>query len=104
MEPFDGLNQNCTPEENLQHFEARVTFSLGLQPTTDHEYKIWHARRMVVIQCSLQVQLSVGTFVRHLKNKFHHRKTPITPTLKPLMSSKRTMTHIFSLPLKFINS
>ena len=28
--PFDGLDHNCTPEEYLQHIEARVTFSLGL--------------------------------------------------------------------------
>ena len=45
--PFDGLDHKYTPEEYLQHIEARVTFSLGLQPTTSHEYKFWHARRMV---------------------------------------------------------
>ena len=36
---FNGLDHNYTPEEYLQHTEARVTFSLGLQPTTAHEYK-----------------------------------------------------------------
>ena len=41
------------PEENLQHIEARVTFSLGLKPSTEHEYKFWHARHMTFIQCSL---------------------------------------------------
>ena len=51
--PFDGLDHNYTPEEYLQHIEARVTFSLGLQPTNAHEYKFWHARRMAFIQCSL---------------------------------------------------
>ena len=50
---FDGLDDNYTPEENLQHIEARVTFSLGLQPTSEHEYKFWHARCMAFIQCSL---------------------------------------------------
>ena len=50
---FDGLDHNYRPEEYLQHIEARVTFSLGLQPTSDHEYKSWHARRMAFIQCSL---------------------------------------------------
>ena len=50
---FDGLDHNYTPEEYLQHFEARVTFSLGLQPTSEHEYKFWHIRRMAFIQCSL---------------------------------------------------
>ena len=31
IKPFDGLDHNYTPEEYLQHFEARVTFLLGLQ-------------------------------------------------------------------------
>ena len=53
IKPFDGLDHNYTPEEYLQHIEARVTFSLGLQPTSEHEYKFWHARRMAFIQCSL---------------------------------------------------
>ena len=26
IRPFDGLDQNYTPEEYLQHIEARVTF------------------------------------------------------------------------------
>ena len=38
IKPYDGLDQNYTPEDNLQHIEARVTFSLGLQPTSDYEY------------------------------------------------------------------
>ena len=37
IKPFDGLDRNYTPEEYLQHIEARVTFSLGLQPTLEHE-------------------------------------------------------------------
>ena len=53
IKPFDGLDHNYTPEEYLQHIDARVTFSLGLQPPTAHEYKFWHARRMAFIQCSL---------------------------------------------------
>ena len=36
---FDGLDHNYTPEEYLKHIEARVTFSLGLQPTLEREYK-----------------------------------------------------------------
>ena len=31
IKPFDGLDHNYTQEEYLQHIEARVTFSLGLQ-------------------------------------------------------------------------
>ena len=53
IKPFVGLDHNYTPEEYLQHIEARVTFSLGLQPTLEHEYKFWHARRMAFVQCSL---------------------------------------------------
>ena len=53
IKPFDGLGHKYTPEEYLQHIEARDTFSLGLQPTSEHEYKFWHARRMSFIQCSL---------------------------------------------------
>ena len=52
IKPFDCLDHNYTPEENLQHIEARVAFSLGSQPTSQHEYKVWHARRMAFIQCS----------------------------------------------------
>ena len=46
--------------ENLQNIEAVVTFSLGLQPTTPHEYEFWHARRMACIQ--IMDPLLVGTF------------------------------------------
>ena len=35
IKPFDGLDHNYTPEEDLQHIEARVTFALGLQPTSE---------------------------------------------------------------------
>ena len=38
IKPFDRLDHNYTLEEYLQHIEARVTFSLGLQPTSEHEY------------------------------------------------------------------
>ena len=51
--PFDGLDHKYTPEEFLKHIEARVTFSSGLQPSTSHEYKFWHAGRMVFKKCSL---------------------------------------------------
>ena len=53
IKPFDGLDYKYTPEEYLQHIEARVTFSFGLQPSTSHEYKFLHARRMTFVQCSL---------------------------------------------------
>ena len=53
IKPFDCLDHNYTPEEYLQHIKTRVTFSLGLQPTFDQEYRFRHARRMAFIQCPL---------------------------------------------------
>ena len=53
IKPSDGLDHIYTPEEYLQHIESRVTFSLGLQPTSENEYKIWHSHRMAFIQYSL---------------------------------------------------
>ena len=52
IKSFDGLDHKYTPEGCLQHIDARVTRSLGLQSTTLYEYKIWRARRMAFIQCS----------------------------------------------------
>ena len=53
IKPFDGLDHTYTPEEYLQHIEARVIVSLGLQFASDHEYKFWHARSMAFVQCTL---------------------------------------------------
>ena len=53
IKPFDSLDHYYTPEGYLYHIEARVTFSLGLRPKSDHEYKFWHARRMAFVHCSL---------------------------------------------------
>ena len=39
IKQFDGLDHKYTPEEYLQHIEARVIFSLGQQPSTSYEYK-----------------------------------------------------------------
>ena len=88
IKPFDGLDHNYTPEEYLQHIEARVTFSLGLQPTSDHEYKFWHAQRVAFIQCSLTgtalswyIRLNDTykqdwhAFVQAFKSNSHHRKS-----------------------------
>ena len=43
IKPFDVLDLKYTPKEYLQRIEARVTFSLGLQPTNLYEYTFWHA-------------------------------------------------------------
>ena len=63
MKPFDGLDHNYIPEDYVKHFEARVTFLLGLQPTSDNEYKFWHARKMTFIQCSLTGTV-LGWYIR----------------------------------------
>ena len=98
IKPFDGLDHIYTPEEYLQQIEARVTFSLGLQPTSEHEYKCWHARRMSFIQGSLTgtalswyIRLNdtknmIGTLLyKFLKKKFPHKRTLLMLKLKPLI-------------------
>ena len=98
IKPFDGLDHNYTPEEYLQHIEARVTFSLGLQPTSEHEYKIWHAPRMAFIQCSLTgtalswyIRLNDTykhdwhAFVQAFKKQFSLQRMLIMLKLKPLI-------------------
>ena len=95
IKPFDGLDHNYTPEEYLQHNDARVTFSLGLQPPTAHEYKFWHARRMAFIQCSLTgtalswyihlndtYKQNWHAFVQAFEKQFSSQKTPIMHKLK----------------------
>ena len=114
IKPFDGLDNNYTPGEYLQHIEARVTFSLGLQLTSDHEYKFWHARRMALIQFSLLVQLLAGTSVQMTpinkigtplyklsKNISHHRKTLTVLKLKPSTLLKRVTKQYVILHLEF---
>ena len=54
MKPFDGLDHSYTPEEHLQHVEARLTFAIGEEPQNNPEnYRSWHIRRMAYILCSL---------------------------------------------------
>ena len=98
IKTFDGLDHNYTPEECLQHIEARVTFFLGLQPTSEHDYKFWHARRMAFIQCSstgtaLSWYIRLNDTYKHdwhalyklSKNNFPHKRTLIMLKLKPLI-------------------
>ena len=107
MKPFDGLDHNYTPEEYLQHIEARVTFSLGSQPTSAHEYKLWHARRMAFIQGSV-TGTALSWYIRlylykHLNNVLLPRKTPTMLNSKPSISQKRTTKQYFILHSKFNN-
>ena len=105
------LETYYTREEYLQHIEARVTFLLGLQPTTDHEYIILHARRKDFSQ-----RFSTGTTLswyislhdtykqdlyNRMKNIFHHRKHILCSWLKPLILSK--LKQFVILPSKFNN-
>ena len=87
IKPFDGLDQNYTPEEYLQHIEARVTFSLGLQPTSEHEYKFWHARRMAFIQCSL-TGTAFSWYIR-LNDTYKHDWHAFVQAFKKQFSSQK---------------
>ena len=114
IKPFDGLDHNYTPEKYLQHIEARVTFSLGLQPTSEHEYKFWHARRMAFVQCSLTgtalswyIRLNDTykqdwhAFVQAYKNNSNHKRTLTMLRLKPFFYPKRIMKQYATLHSKF---
>ena len=85
--PFDGLHHNYTPEEDLQHSEARVTFSLGLQPTSEHEYKFWHARRMAFIQSSL-TGTALSWYIR-LNDTYKHDWHAFVQAFKKQFSSQK---------------
>ena len=87
IKPFDGLDHNYTPEEYLQHIEARVTFSLGLQPTSEHEYKFWHARRMAFIQCSL-TGTALSWYIR-LNDTYKHDWHAFVQASKKQFSSQK---------------
>ena len=87
IKPFDGLDHNYTPEEYLQHIEARVTFSLGLQPTSEHEYKFWHARRMAFIQCSL-TGTALSWYIR-LSDTYKHDWHAFVQAFKKQFSSQK---------------
>ena len=87
IKPFDGLDHNYTPEEYLQHIEARVTFSLGLQPTSEHEYKFWHARRMAFIQCSL-TGTALSWYIR-LHDTYTHDWHAFVQAFKKQFSSQK---------------
>ena len=87
IKPFDGLDHNYTPEEYLQHIEARVTFSLGLQPTSEHEYKFWHARRMAFIQCSL-TGTALSWYIR-LNDTYKHDWHAFIQAFKKQFSSQK---------------
>ena len=87
IKPFDGLDHNYTPEEYLQQIEARVTFSLGLQPTSEHEYKLWHARRMAFIQCSL-TGTALSWYIR-LNDTYKHDWHAFVLAFKKQFSSQK---------------
>ena len=110
IKPFDGLDHNYTPEEYLQHIEACVTFSLGLQLTSTNEYKFWNARWLAFIHCTLTgtdlswyIRLNDTykhvwhAFVEAFKKQFSSQRMLTTPKLMPLILSKKTMKHFVIL-------
>ena len=116
IKPFDGLDHNYTPEEYLQHIEARVTFSLGSQPTSDHEYKFWHARRMAFVQGSLTgtahswytrlndtYKQDWHAFVQAFKKQFSSQKNAYYAQVETLNLTKKITKQYAILQLK-INS
>ena len=113
IKPFDGLDHIYTPEEYLQHIEARVTFSLGLQPTSEHEYKFWHARRMAFIQCSLTgtalswyIRLNATckhdwhAFVQAFKKQFSSQKNAYYAQVEALNLTKKDNETVRHFALK----
>ena len=87
IKPFDGLDHNYTPEENLQHIEARITFSFVLQPTSEYEYNFWHARRMAFIQCSL-TGTALSWYIR-LNDAYKHDWHAFVQAFKKHLSSQK---------------
>ena len=87
IKPFNGLDHKYTSEEYLQHIEARVTFSLGLQPTSEQENKFWHARRMAFIQCSL-IGTALSWYIR-LNDTYKHDWHAIVQAFKKQFSSQK---------------
>ena len=112
IKPFDGLDRNYTPEEYIQHIEARVTFFLDLQPTSDYRYKLWHARRMAFIQCSFTgtapswyIRLNYPykqdwyAFVQAFKRQFSSQKNSYFAQVEALNLTKKdneTLRHFAS--------
>ena len=110
---FDGLDYNHTPEEYLQHIEARVTFSLGLQHTSDHEDKCWHARRMAFVQCSLTgtalswyirlidtYKQDLQVFVQTFKKQFSSQKNAYYAHVEALNLTKKDNEAVRHFALK----
>ena len=102
IKPFDGLDHQYTPEEYLQNIDARVTFSLGLQPSNPFEYKYWHARRMALIQCSLTgtaldwyinlhdtYKQEWNSFIQLFKKQFSSQKTAYYAQVEALALTKK---------------
>ena len=100
--PFDGVDHDYTPEEYLQHIDARVTFSLGLQPTSEHEYKFLLARRMAFILCPLTgrafswyIRLNdtykndLHAFVQAFKKQFSSQKNAYYAQVEALNLTKK---------------
>ena len=109
--PFNGIDHEYTPEKYLQHIKERVTFSLGLQPANPLEYKFWHIRRLVFLQCSLTS--TVLSWVIRLNNTFKQdgsvfvqafkitiflSKTAYYVQVETLNLVKKTLGHFVTLP------
>ena len=113
IKPYDGLDHNYTPEEYLQHIEARVTLSLGLQPSSEHENNFWNARHVPFIQCSLTgtalswyIRLNDTykqdwhAFVQAFKKQFSSQKNAYYAQVEALNLSKKDNETVRHFALK----
>ena len=117
MKPFDGSDLSYTPEEYLQHVEARLTFAIGEEPQNNHvEYRSWHNRRMAFIQCSLigtaldwytNLHISYkqqwNLFVQLFKKQFSSEKTAYYAQVEA-MSLMKTVRHFAFRVQQFVKN
>ena len=112
---FYGLTglPNFFTRQMTSFFKTLITFSLSLQPTSEHEYKFWHARRMALIQCSLTgtalswyIRLNDTynqdwhAFVQAFKKQFSSQKNAYYAQVKAFNLSKKDNETVRHFALK----
>ena len=105
------MTHNYTPEEYLQHIEARITFSLGLQTTSHHENIIWHAVRMSFLHSSL-TGAALSWYIRfidtykqdwpdgHIKKQFSSQKNAVYAQVDFINLTKKDNESVCHFALK----
>ena len=112
--PFDGLDHSYTTEENLQQFEARLTFAKSEEPLNNPiKYRSWHNRRMAYIQCSLTVtaldrytnlhisyKQQWNSFVQLFKKQFSSQKTAYYAQVEAMSLKKKDIETVRHFALR----